>query len=110
MDFVLITLGLVVLSALALVLLARAYPGSGADLVDWRPARSDEAELRLERDDVKQMIDAQNAYRRRHGKPELTERDARRMAAEDQRIRERGRMDERSLAALERSLRRREPD
>ena len=32
---------------LVLVLLARAYPGSGADLVDWRPTRSYEDEARL---------------------------------------------------------------
>ncbi len=76
---------------LLLVLLARAYPGSGADLVDWRPTRSYEDEARLETEDVQQMIDAQNEMRRRRGKPDLTRSDASRMAREDQEIRERQR-------------------
>ena len=51
------------------------------------------------------MIAAQNAYRRRRGARELTELDAERMAREDQRVRERGRMDEDSLRKLDRELR-----
>ena len=51
------------------------------------------------------MIAAQNEYRRRRGARELTERDAERMGREDQRVRERGRMDEDSLAKLDRDLR-----
>jgi len=43
-----------------LVLLARAYPGSGADLVDWRPTRSYEDEARLESEDIQQMIEARS--------------------------------------------------
>ncbi len=76
---------------LVLVLLARAYPGSGADLVDWRPTRSYEDEARLETDDIEQMIEAQNAMRRRRGERDLTRADASRMAREDQAIRERQR-------------------
>ena len=52
MEFVLVTLGMVGLIVLCLVLLARAYPGSGADLVDWKPTRSHEVEAQLEVDDV----------------------------------------------------------
>jgi hypothetical protein len=37
------------------------------------------------------MIEAQNAIRRRRGKPDLTRSDASRMAREDQEIRERQR-------------------
>ena len=74
-----------------LVLVARAYPGSGADLVDWRPTRSYEDEARLETEDIQQMIEAQNEIRRRRGKTELTRSDASRMAREDQEIRERQR-------------------
>jgi hypothetical protein len=70
-----------------LVLLARAYPGSGADLVDWKPTRSHEVEAQLELDDVAQMIEAQNAYRRRRGAEEMTEEDAQRMAREDEKLR-----------------------
>lgn len=91
MDFILITLGMVGLIVLCLVLLARAYPGSGADLVDWKPTRSHEVEAQLEVDDVQQMLEAQNEYRRRRGARELTEDDANRMAREDEAIRERAR-------------------
>src|SRR5204863_1188843 len=89
MDFILLTLGMVGFIVLLLVLLARAYPGSGADLVDWRPTRSPELEVELEVDDVAQMIEAQNVYRRRRGVPDLTEEDAERMAREDEALRDR---------------------
>ena len=91
MDFILISLGLVAFIIVVLVLLARAYPGSGADLVDWKPTRSYEDEARLESEDIQQMIEAQNEMRRRRGKPDLTRSDASKMAKEDQRIRERQR-------------------
>jgi hypothetical protein len=91
MEFFFISLAMVALIVLVLVLLARAYPGSGADLVDWRPTRSPEVEAQLELDDVQQMIDAQNEMRRRRGAPELSESDAQRMADEDEAVRERGR-------------------
>jgi hypothetical protein len=91
MDYILLTLGMVGFIVLALVLLARAYPGSGADLVDWKPTRSYEDEARLETEDIQQMIEAQNEMRRRRGKPDLTRADASRMAREDEAIRERQR-------------------
>jgi hypothetical protein len=90
-DFIVISLAMVGLIVLCLVLLARAYPGSGADLVDWKPTRSHEVEAQLEIDDVQQMIEAQNEYRRRRGQAELTEEDANRRAREDEAIRERAR-------------------
>ena len=95
MDFVVISLAAVGLLVLCLVLLARAYPGSGADLVDWKPTRSHEVEAQLEIDDVQQMIAAQNEYRRRRGATDISEDDAERMAREDESIRERGRWRER---------------
>ena len=91
MDFILLTLGMVGFIVLVLVLLARAYPGSGADLVDWRPTRSYEDEARLESEDIQQMIEAQNEMRRRRGARELTRADAARMAQEDEALRERQR-------------------
>ena len=91
MEFALISLGMIGLIVLGLVLLARAHPGSGADLVDWKPTRSHELEAQLEVDDVQQMIDAQNEYRRRRGEADLTEQDAERMAREDEQVRERAR-------------------
>ena len=110
-EFIVVTLGMVAFIVGVLVLIGRSYPGSGADLLDWKPARDYETEFQLEEDDVAQMIAAQNEYRRRRGKAELTEMDAHRMAREDQRVRERGRMDEDSLAKIDRELRDRdEPD
>ena len=106
-EFVLVSLGMVAFIVVALVLVARAYPGSGADLVGWKPTRDYETEFQLEEDDVQQMIAAQNAYRRKRGAKELTEMDAERMAREDQRIREQGRMDEQSLSEIDRKLRER---
>lgn len=60
-------LGLIVV---AVLLLGYYYPGSGADVLDWRPTRSIELEAELELDDVEQMLAAQNERRRRRGAPE----------------------------------------
>jgi hypothetical protein len=56
----------------ALVLIGRYYPGTGADVLDWKPARSLEAEAELEAEDVQQMLDAQNERRRARGEGERT--------------------------------------
>ena len=69
---ILVVGGLLVFVGL-LVLLARLYPGTGADLLDWGSTRSYEHEIELEMQDVEQMIEAQNAYRRKRGEPEITE-------------------------------------
>ena len=103
--FALVSLGMVLFIVLVLVLLGRSYPGSGADLLDWKPTRDYETEFQLEEDDISQMIAAQNAYRKRRGAKELTELDAEMMAREDQRVRQRGRMDEDSLNKLDKALR-----
>jgi hypothetical protein len=105
MEVVLVTGGMVVFIVLVLVLIARSYPGSGADLLDWKPTRDYETEAQLEQEDIAQMLEAQNAYRRRRGASELTELDAERMAQEDNQVRSRGRgADHDSLADLEREL------
>ena len=83
----LVSVGFIGFIVLILVLLARAYPGSGADLVDWKPTRSYETEAQLEIDDVAQMIEAQNEMRRRRGASEITEDDAEAMAREDEKLR-----------------------
>ena len=58
------------------ILLLGVYsPRSGADVLDWRPTRSPEAESQNEVDDVAQMLEASNALRRRRGVPERTEDD-----------------------------------
>ena len=72
----------------ALLALGRWYPGSGADQVDWRPARSPEVEAELELDDIDQMLEAGNARRRATGRRELTEDEVRARLAQDERWRE----------------------
>ena len=91
MEFMLVSTAMIAIIVLVLVLLGRAYPGSGADLVDWKPTRSFEDEAQLELEDVQQMIEAQNAMRRRRGVAELTDADLDRMVAEDEAVRERAR-------------------
>ena len=76
---------------LGILALGLWHPRSGADVLDWKPTRSPEAEAQNELDDVAQMIEAQNAYRRKRGAAEITEEDAERMAREDEAVRERGR-------------------
>lgn len=73
--------------AILIVLLAlgKHYPGSGADIVDWKPTRSYETEVQLELDDVDQMIEAQNERRRRTGRPEITADGMRLQVDEEQR-------------------------
>ena len=84
---VFVLFGLVVAVAILLAL-GRWYPGSGAEQVDWRPTRSYEDEIRLEMEDVDQMIEAQNARRRADGRPELTEQQIRDEVEEEERWRE----------------------
>jgi hypothetical protein len=50
---------------------------SPREFLDWKPTRSPELEMENELEDVQQMIDAQNAMRRRRGAPEITEEDVR---------------------------------
>jgi hypothetical protein len=82
--FPLIVLGGIAVVVLAVVLIGRFYPGSGADILDWRPTRSYEVEVELEMQDVEQMIAAQNEYRRKRGEPELTEDEVREDVAREE--------------------------
>ena len=88
MGFVLATIGMIAFLVGVLVIVGRMYPGSDADLVDWRPTRSPEVEVQNEIDDIRQMMEAQNEMRRRRGAPEMTEEELHRSVAEDERIRE----------------------
>jgi hypothetical protein len=72
-DFALIVAAGILALILILVGIGRWYPGSGAEVLDWKPARSYEDEIRLELEDIDQMLEAQNERRRRSGRPELTE-------------------------------------
>jgi hypothetical protein len=92
MVLIALTLGLLVLLFLILVALARVFEGNSvADFLDWKPTRSPEVEAQNEVDDVRQMIEAQNALRRKRGADEITEVDVERQAREDQAFRARGR-------------------
>ena len=70
------TLGIVLL-VLAVVALGRWSPVSPREFLDWKPTRSEEDEVRLELEDIDQMLEAQNERRRRSGRPELSEEDVR---------------------------------
>ena len=73
MEFaLLVVLGFLILVGM-LMALGRWYPGTGAEQLDWKPARSYEDEVRLELEDIDQMLELQNERRRRTGRPELTE-------------------------------------
>ena len=72
-PFAAIMLGGVALLLVALLLLGRFYPGSGAQQLDWRPTRSPELEVQNEIDDIDQMREAVNRRRRARGEAELTE-------------------------------------
>jgi len=58
-----------------ILLLGLYSPRSGADVLDWRPTRSPEAEAQAEVDDIAQMLAASNALRRARGAPERSEDD-----------------------------------
>ena len=70
-----------------LLALGKWYPGSGAEQVDWKPTRSYEDEVRLELEDIDQMIEAQNERRRASGRPEITEDEIRSQVEEEERWR-----------------------
>jgi len=90
MAFALGSLAVLAVFVAVLVVAGRAYRGSDADLVDWRPTRSPEVEAQNELDDVRQMLEAQNEIRRRRGVPEMTEEELYESVAEDERLRRRG--------------------
>lgn len=73
MEFVLITIAMIGLLVGVLLLIDRSYPGSSAELVDWKPTRSAEVEAQNEIEDIQQMLEAQNEMRRRRGVPEIDE-------------------------------------
>jgi hypothetical protein len=85
------TLGIIVFLVGVLVLVGRFYPGSDADLIDWKPTRSPQVEAENEINDIRQMMEAQNEMRRRRGAPEMTEAELQEAVAEDEQVRLRGR-------------------
>lgn len=91
MGFILGTIVILVFFVGVILLVGHFYPGSGADLLDWKPTRSYETEVEIERNDIQQMLEAQNEMRRRRGAPELTQKELNEKVAEDQANRLRGR-------------------
>jgi len=85
-SFVVVILGGVAVIVIFVLLLGRFYPGSGADVLDWKPNHAAlETQVENELDDIDQMLEAANERRRRRGKPELTERGLRAEVAAEQR-------------------------
>src|SRR3954470_3296214 len=65
--------GLLAFFVVGTLLLGLFSKRSAHEILDWKPTRSAELEAENEVDDVAQMIEAQNALRRRLGKPERTQ-------------------------------------
>lgn len=60
---------------IGLLLIGHFYPGTGAEVLDWKPTRSPEVEAQNEVDDMEQMLAAANRRRRKKGLAERTEED-----------------------------------
>ncbi len=73
--FSLVMIAIVVGFLGGILLLGFYSPRSGADVLNWRPTRSPEAESQNQLDDVAQMLEASNAMRRRRGAAERTQDD-----------------------------------
>jgi hypothetical protein len=71
--FTIVLGGLMVFFLVAVILLGLFSQRSPRDYLDWQPTRSPEVEMENEIDDVAQMIEAQNAMKRRRGVPEISE-------------------------------------
>jgi hypothetical protein len=68
---------LVLALVVALVLVARLYPGTGADLLDWDPSERFAARVAADAEDMDELLAAHNARRRARGLPEQTEEEFR---------------------------------
>jgi hypothetical protein len=86
-EFSLFVFGALVVVVGIFLAIGKWYPGSGAEQVDWKPTRSYEDEIRLELEDVDQMIEAQNERRRASGRREITEDEIRAEVEEAERWR-----------------------
>jgi hypothetical protein len=65
--------GLMAVLVVMVLLLGLFSQRSPREYLDWKPTRSPELEAESEIDDVEQMIEAQNAMKRRRGVPEISE-------------------------------------
>jgi len=53
------------------LLLGKLTPGSGADVIDWDPVGRAEAKAGMDQEDLDEMLELNNRYRRDLGLPEL---------------------------------------
>lgn len=82
--FALIIFGGIAALIIALLAIGKFYPGSGAEVLEWKTPQSRiETQVGLELEDMDQMLEAQNARRRRRGLSELTEEGMRDKVARD---------------------------
>jgi hypothetical protein len=81
--FALIVFGGIAAFILVLLAIGRWYPGSGADVIDWKPTRSYEKQVELEIEDLDQMLEARNERRRRRGESDLTTHQVQEQVAAD---------------------------
>jgi hypothetical protein len=99
--FAIVMLGAVAGLVIALLMVARGRPGSGADLLDWKPTRSAEVEAQNEIDDLQQLLEVANRRRRRRGEAEITEQDVWTAVEQDRRASAAARAGDHELAELE---------
>jgi uncharacterized protein (DUF58 family) len=71
-PFTVILGGLMLFFVVMILALGLFSQRSPREFLDWKPTRSAETEAENEIDDVEQMLEAQNAMRRRRGAPEIT--------------------------------------
>jgi hypothetical protein len=70
--FTVVVGGLLAFLVVMVLLLGVFSKRSPREFLDWKPTRSPELEAENEIDDVAQMLEAQNAIRRRRGAPEIS--------------------------------------
>ncbi|HXW59709.1 MAG TPA: hypothetical protein VEJ23_09565 [Solirubrobacteraceae bacterium] len=69
--FLAMTLGVPLLVLVVALVAGRLHDGYD-DVLDWKPTRSPEREAELQDGDIRDMLAAQNRYRRKRGAPERT--------------------------------------
>lgn len=75
MEFGIVIGGMLFILVVSLLLIGQFYPGTGAEVIDWKPTRSAEQEAQNEVDDMDQMLAAANRRRARKGLPPIGEDD-----------------------------------
>jgi hypothetical protein len=82
--FALIVFGGIAVLLLALVALGSLSRRRVRDITHHGDHEALAARLRIEQRDIPEMVDAQNEYRRRHGRPETTEDEVRRRVGREE--------------------------